>query len=248
MVEESVREALEAAGSEASEEQFIKIVAEIDKSMPSVIASITESVATFWRDVAETRGGWGRKYAQGIKSRATGNRGEVYVDEGVKVQVGNKKMSAMVFTKKLEEGVKSWSIKDALMASKKAKIGKDGVKYITVPFPVSTPRKEGQGKMAAQFGGREMTKAMYDIVKNGGKLPGGSKIGDVDVSGLTKVNSQKFHSQYMMFRRVSEKSTGWVYKAIGPDPVLSEVKENVNKQISEVISAFCKAIVEKYNK
>lgn len=245
MIFNSIANALESVGSELSEEQFVQITDAINEELPGVVEVLTYGMMVHWRKEATDSGtGWGQKYANAIIADVTGNRGRVYIDESLIDKQSDK--PNMMFVKMVEEGVKSWSIKDALLASDKAKVGPSGIKYITIPFPVSTPRSKNQGSMQTKFGKREMTNAVYKIVKSGGKLKSGiSKTGQ-DISGLSRYVTKKFHSQYGIFRRVSEKSTGWRYPTVGASPVLPSVLEEVNKRISEVLSAFCANIVKEY--
>jgi hypothetical protein len=244
-----ITEALEEAGSQLSEDQFVKIANAIESGMPGVIQTIAQGTAQFWKSEASGKGGWGEKYAQAVKYEVTGTKAEVFVDETLKDPSSNK--SLMMFANMVENGVKSWSIKDALMQSDKVKTSSTGIKYIVIPFPVATPRKASAGKGRSQFGGREMTQEMYKIVKSGGKLGSGSvKAGarDVNISGLSRYKTQKLHGQYGIFRMVSEKSQGWIHPGKSSDPVYPEVLEFVNKQINEMLSAYCKAIVQEYSK
>ena len=71
------------------------------------------------------------------------NEGSVFVDESVKDSSGK---PAMMFAKMIEQGVQSWSIKDALLKSAKAKTSSAGIKYMVVPLPVRTPKAKGSGK------------------------------------------------------------------------------------------------------
>ena len=118
-----------------------------------------------------------------------------------------------------------------------------------VPFPVSTPRKPDAGHMENKFGGREMTKAMYKIVKGGGRIKDASimaKGKETDISGLTKYETKQLHGQYGIFRCVSGKSTGWVYPDVPEEPVYPAVLEEVNRKIQEMLKDFCTAIVKEY--
>jgi len=245
MIAETINEALESAGRQASEEQMQKIVQAIDEAMPGVIQVITQQMTEHWRSEAQGAGGWGSKYAEAIKSKVTGSQSEIYIDEEM-IDKGSNKPNFM-FAMMMEKGVKSWSIKDALMKSEKAKTGSDGIKYIVVPFPVATPRKQGQGKGKSSFGGREMSNEIYKIVKSGGKVPAGTKIGKTDISGLSKYNTRQLHGQYGVFLCISEKSKGWQYPNVPAEPVFPSVLAEVNKQIQQALSAFCQAIVQEFS-
>ena len=240
-----VAEDLEQAGAQMSQEKFNQIAGKINDALPGIIQIIAEKTAEFWQAEAEATGGWGSKYAKAIRYKVQGSSAQVFLDEKMKDKESNK--PNFMFAMMVEKGVKSWSIKDALLRSKKAKVGKDGVRYIIIPFPVSAPRKKGSGKSKAQFGGREMTQEMYDVVKSGGKLSSG-KIKGKDVSGLSKYNTRQLHGQYGIFRCVSSKSTGWQYPNVPAEPVYANVLKEVNNQIQNAVAAFCEAVVKELGK
>lgn len=242
---DSIIGGLEEAGSQVSESQFTEIANEINEKFPGVIEVLTYGMQEHWKAEAIGSGtGWGQKYANSILAKVTGDKGEVWIDEDLTDKNSNK--PNMMFVKMIEEGQRSFSIKDALLASDKAKIGPSGIKYIVVPFPVRAPSKAGQGKMARKFGGREMTAEMHKIVKSGGKLKSGTLKTGQDVSGLSRYVTQQRHAQYGIFRVVSEKSKGWQHPGRGPSPVFPSVLAEVNSRVNEVISEFVKAVVQKY--
>lgn len=248
IVLDSIADALESAGKQVSEEQFDKIVEAIDDAMPGVIEVLVYGMQEYWQIEAQKTSRWGRQYAEAIKAKVDDKgEGEIYLDETT-IAKGTK-ITNFVFAMMVEQGVKTWSIKDALLASERAKTSHEGIKYIIIPFPVAVPRTANQGKMTAKFGQREMTKAMYDIVHAGGKLKSGSlnvRGKDMDVSGLSRWTSRKYHQQYGIFRCVSEKSRGWQYPNIEREPVFPAVLEEVNHRIQEMLHEFCKAIVKEY--
>ena len=246
MILETIGNALESAGSEASEDQFNKIANAINDKFPSVISLLAYGMQEHWKNEAMgTPTGWGKKYAAAIKAEVTGNKAVVYVDEEMIDKQTDK--PNMMFVNMVENGMKSFSIKDALLKSDKAKIGPNGVKYIIVPFPVSTPRKENQGKMQSHFGGREMTNEMHKIVKGGGRISGKLKSGQ-EVSGLSQYNTRQLHSQYGIFIRVSQQSKGWIHPGVPASPVFPSVLKEVNAKVAQMVGEFCKAIVQEYTK
>ncbi len=249
MVIQSVFEALEYAGIEASEEQFNKIAETIDNCMPGVIQIIAQGMTEHWRTEAEGAGGWGSKYAKAIQYKVMGTSADIYLDEEMIDKESHK--PNIMFAEMMEKGVKTWSIKDALLASDKAKTSSDGIKYIVIPFPVATPRHKGQGKMKNYFGGREMTTEIYNLVKSGGKLDAGTltvRGKDVDISGLSKYNTKQLHGQYGIFRCVSEKSKGWQYPYVPAEPVFQNVLNEVNRKIDEIVKEFCVDIVKEFTR
>lgn len=246
---EGVITALNAAEQDLSEDQVNSIINQINACMPGLVELSTYQTEETWKDIAISHGGWGEKYAKAIRSHFDGEVGTVDLDDS-SIDPSSKKPNLM-FAEMMEKGVKTWSIKAALMASDKAKVGKDGVKYITVPFPVATPRKKGQGQMQSYFGGREMSSEIHKLVKEGGRAPEGSTVTvttmrgskQVGIDGLSRYNTRQRHSQYGIFRRVSEKSNGWQYPNVSPTPVFDSVVEYVNKRMKEIIQEFTAQII-----
>ena len=247
---DSVGEAIDEMSENLSAEAMNRVINQIKNAMPGLIELMTYQTQDTWRTMAGDAGGWGDKYAKIVKADFDGKEGNVYLDETM-MDSQSKKPNFM-FAMMMENGVASWSIKDALMKSDKAKTGKDGIKYITIPLPVATPRKTGSGHKMSYFGGREMSGEIHKLVKAGGKAPEGSTVNvttmrgskDVDISGLAKYTTQQRHSQYGIFRRVSEKSKGWQYPNVSTTPIFDSVIKYVEKRMAEVVADFCYAIVE----
>ena len=235
-----------SAMNKAGEEYAQQIIERIDDSIPGVLELLINDSTEYWKETAIGKGGgWGEIYASAIKNKKSDNGGEIYIDESVK---GKNNKPAKMFSEMVEKGVKSFSIKDALLASEKAKTSKDGIKYIIIPMPVHTPSKKGQGKMSSRFGGREMSADVYKIVKNGGRAPSGTlSTSGQDISGLTKFETRQFHSQYGIFRCVSSKNTGWQYPEKSPRPVFPSVIDYVNKRVAEIVDDLCQAIVKEFD-
>lgn len=244
MVLETIAQGLEDAAAQVSETQFIQIANTIEEKLPMVVEILTYGMQESWKEEARNSGtGWGPKYANAIKAKVTGNMGVVYVDESMIDKTSNK--PNIFFVKMVEEGMRSFDIKTGLMASEKAKMSSDGIKYIVIPFPVRAPAKPDQGQPASHFGGREMTQEAYDLIKSGKRFSGKLK-GGQEVSGLTQYRTRQFHEQFGMFIAVSEKSQGWIHPGVAPNPVYQNVLAEVNKQIQKVLSAFVQSVVREY--
>lgn len=250
----AIETSLSDIGQELSDEAVAKIVNAIDAAIPGLVEIVTDNTEKTWKGLAKDAGGWGVKYAKAIRSEYASGTGRVYIDSAMKDKGSNK--PNLMFAKMMEEGVKTWSIKDALMKSDKAKIGKDGIKYIIVPFPVATPRKSGSGHKSSVFGGREMSGDIHKLVKAGLRAPEGSsvtvttsrKTSEVSIEGLTRYNTRTRHSQYGMFRRVSEKSKGWQYPSVAPTPIYPKVKQYVDKRIGEILEQYCRDLVKEFSR
>lgn len=246
MMVDSVIDALEEVGARVSEDQFTDIIGKINDTMPGVVQIIAQGMAEHWKSEAKNSGtGWGEKYASIIRYKGSGNKAEVFLDEQSMDKRSGK--PNLMFAKMVEEGMKSFDIKTGLLQSEKAKEGPNGIKYIIIPFPVATPRKQGQGSMQSAFGGREMSQEIHSIVRSGGKITAGTKTSSgADITGLTRYNTRQFHSQYGIFRCVSSKSKGWMHPGVPPSPVFPSVLEEVNKKAHEIITTFLKEIVKEY--
>ncbi len=242
----AIDQAMRQAEANLTEQQVQKIVEQIDNSVPGLIELLLNDTKEHWKQEAIDSGtGWGEKYARAIKSEMGNNEGSVYVDENMKDSTGQK---SSVFVRKVELGVQSWSIRDALMKSEKAKTGKDGIKYIIIPMPVATPRQKGQGKMSSRFGSREMTSEIHALVKSGGRAPKGTlSTSGQDISGLTRYETRQFHSAYGIFRVVKADSKGWQYPSVGATPVFPSVIDYVNKRIQEILNEFCVAVIKEFS-
>jgi hypothetical protein len=242
----SIVASMEASEIQLSEIQVGHILQQIDASMPGIIELMTYEAENIWKDEAINAGGWGTKYAKAIKSYFEGAEGKVYLDESEK-DPGSGKPSIM-FAMMMERGVKSWSIKAALLASDKAHTGPDGVRYITIPFPVATPKKSGSGNLGSRFGGREMSSDVHDIVKAGGKVAGGTSVTvkgkQVDIGGLTAFTTRQYHTGYGIFRRVSSNSTGWQYPDVPAEPVFASALRYLDKRMTEIMRTFCESVVK----
>ena len=244
MIMEAIMNSLEEASYQASDEQMANIANAINDSFPGIIGLITQTVAEEWRAEAKNAGGWGTKYATAVDYKIDDTTGEVFLNgEKIDKNVGK---PYLMFAMMMERGVSSWSIKDALMKSDKAKTGPDGVRYITVPMPVRTPAKNKATSPAKQFGKREMTNDIHRIVKSKGRIKSAQLESGQDVSGLTRYITRQKHESYGIFRRVSKKSKGWNYPNIPAEPVFKSVLDNVNKIVSEAISQFCSDIVKEF--
>lgn len=247
MIMNAITSSLEEAAYNASEEQFINIANKIDEKFGSMLDLVGRMISESWKAEARKAGGWGTKYAEAVTYKVEGEQGEVYLDEQ-KIDPESDKPFYM-FAMMMENGVKSWSIKKALLASEKAKIGPSGIKYIRVPFNIATPRRKDQGKMQSRFGKREMSRKIYDLVRGGGTLKSGTlnvQGKEIDISGLSRYTNKKYHTGYGIFRTVSERSKGWQFPGVGKTPVLNSVKQQVNRDIHDAVMEFCSNVTKEF--
>lgn len=227
-------------GANISEAIFSYLSNMTPESAIGLANMIAENTQKLWVNEINShkRNSWGDKYSEGINVEPMRRRGEiahVYVDEDMKDERTNQKN--ILFANMFEEGVKSWSIKDALMTSKKVKTNRKGEKYIHIPLRYRTP---GSQKPSSSFAGVAPDE-VYDLVKKQSYKMKGNEIGEH--AGMTKVG-RPGHEGYMMFRAVSQNSAGWQYPATPGTPVFQKVLNRIDGMIDEILSNFCEAIVK----
>lgn len=163
----------------------------------------------------------------------------------------------------IEDGQPAHDLKPGLLSSPKAKTGKDGKKYITVPYRHGVPGTVGLPAMpknvyqlAQQLGfsrRNNFLKAFFTGRKytwNGrlqessqgqrthfGSHPGAGytwKTGQF--SGMVRVG-KRGHTQYLTFRRVSENSDprSWQHPGVEPRPIREAVVENTREEVLALI-------------
>jgi len=229
-------------------EALKKIFEKITKVLPHVIENAENYIADqaygMWRDMAKTamrnKSGsfskWGERYADAIKIELSksGSGARVYADE----DDGNKRYIDLI-----ENGVKAWSIKEALLAGKAAKRNEMlyGTVFVRVPFRWRTPEK-AEASTKGKFTGtlpKEVFEEFKSLNKIGKRL--GAEFGRM--AGLTKLGGP-LHSQYMTFRTVSEKSTGWLYPSKSGVPVFETVKKKIEAMIEDAIERIIEGFIQ----
>jgi hypothetical protein len=163
----------------------------------------------------------------------------------------------------IEDGIKPYDMKPGLLASPKAKVNKEGKRWITVPYRHGTPGTSGL---------QSMPKNVYSLAKNlgfsrrnnslkafftgrkyewSGRLKETnqgqrSHFGSHPGSGYTWKSGQfsgmvrmggKGHTQYLTFRRVSENSDprSWQHPGVKPRPIREAVVENTRDEVLQLI-------------
>lgn len=161
----------------------------------------------------------------------------------------------------IEDGQPARDMKPGLLASPKAKVNKDGKKWITVPFRHGVPGTQGiqpmpknVHTMAKRLGFSRRNNSLSASGKKyiwNGRLqetsqgqrshieghPGSGytwKTGQY--SGMVKMGRQG-HSQYLTFRRVSENSdpNSWMHPGVEPKPIREAVVENTRADVIALI-------------
>lgn len=163
----------------------------------------------------------------------------------------------------IEDGIKPFDMKSKMLQSNKAKIGKDGKRFITVPFRHGTPGAStmpampsavhSQAKSLGYSRRNNIIKAFFTGRKYtwNGRLkadPQGQrshvaphsgagytwKTGQF--SGMVKMGKGN-HTQYLTFRRVSENSDpqSWHHPGVKPRPIREAVIENTRDEALQLI-------------
>ncbi len=219
-----------------SEEKIQELLKELAEKFPDQMEKASEIIAdraqAFWMNLARkssknkdgSTSKWGENYAKAIqKEELSGGGYKLFVDDND---------PNFKSVKTVEEGIETWNIKDALLKGKAARRNAEespyGTLYVRVPFQWRTPAKTEPGGKT-KFAGT-MPRNIYEMVKRGEKI--GEEAGVL--AGLVKMGGP-LHSQFMTFRTVSEKSSGWIYPGREGVNVFEQVKKKVESMIKETI-------------
>lgn len=169
---------------------------------------------------------WGEQYASALKMTETG--------DGVVIEPDSTNANYKFYLM-TEEGVRPWSIRDALLNGKAAarNMAMYGTLFVHVPLRQRTPTA-GPTKVTSSFAG-VMPKNIYQMSKSGQQV---SDAGNL--TGLKRYGANN-HGQYMTFRTVSEKTPkdAWQHPGSAPDPIFSErVEKAVDSYINAAVIKF----------
>lgn len=170
---------------------------------------------------------------------------------------------------KLEQGYGSYSIRDALLKSKKivgvgsrsgeswVRTAKDGHKYAAVPFehkphanPTGDLGRDIKNLMAKGVNGQ--VQSIGTVFKNAEGKPISGKVATVsksdattpNLAGLTKYQhvgaGGKVSSVYMTYRMVSENGKDWVHPGSNGYQLFKEAEEYVQKEMDNIIQILLK--------
>ncbi len=231
---------MQSAGGDEESALFQHLADTFPGEINNLVNWIADEARNFWSNKALEISAWGGKYAAAIRVEYLGQTdvARVYVDEDL-IDPGSKKPFAM-FVMMTEDGVRPWSIKEALLNSKRVKTSSKGIKYILVPFRYRVPGKQ---KPTSSFSG-VLPQDAYKVAKEGGRL--GPEAGNL--AGLTRYDNESgMHGQYMTFRCVTEKSKGWQYPGKTPTPVYQEVLTYLERVIPELIANYLSNKVKAMN-
>lgn len=155
----------------------------------------------------------------------------------------------------VEKGIKSFDMKKTHLSGPKTRLSKDGSKYLTIPFRHGTPRTTTMNVMPEAV--YERAKRLAISRKNnfiqrwwtGKKYSWGDRLdseygGEREkphwstgkYTGMVKMAGRP-HTQYLTFRRISEKSKpeAWIHPGTKPRPVTQAVVENSYDEVLDLI-------------
>lgn len=166
----------------------------------------------------------------------------------------------------IADGQKEYDMKnDAYLRGKKARVTKDNVPYLIVPFRWGTPHSGGIGRAhfgntvppmiyqflkAKQSAQSVRTKQIYiteniDGVKTErNKIEWGTRVtADGLANGMVKMQGLNGKSQYFTFRIISAKSapSAWIRKAVPGYDVVSDLQNVTRTKVEEIIEAGLRA-------
>lgn len=170
---------------------------------------------------------------------------------------------------KLEQGFGAYSIRDALLKSKKivgvgsrsgepwVRKAKDGHKYAAVPFE-HKPHVNPSGDLARDIknmmakGVNGQVQSISKVFKNAEGKPISGKVASVDpadapnknLAGLTKYQhvhaSGRVSSVYMTYRMVSENGKDWTHPGHSGYQLFKQAQEFVEKEMDNIIQTLLK--------
>lgn len=220
------------------------IVAYLEEVAPEALKGYVNKMLDFsfqlWTAEAKDSGPWGDRYASTLQveyARSGASEGRVYSDES--------HPNAM-FVNIVENGMKSFSIKDALLAGKAARRNKAkfGRVFVHVPFRQRTPKQNDQSKTHSSFAG-QLPEEIYEIAKSGGRVTVdmAKAAGNENLAGLKRYGNS-VHGQYMTFRTVSEKSQDWRHPGAAATPVFPRVEKMIQAQVQETILKYIDGLLD----
>lgn len=163
----------------------------------------------------------------------------------------------------IEEGIRPYDQKEAMLNSPKAKVGKNGSIYMTVPFRHGVPGTVTMPSMpkhiydSAKTLGYSRKNNFLTAMLTGKKYAWGGRLQESSegqrshinphpgkgytwktglFSGMVKTGKAG-HSQYLTFRRVSSNSdpASWQYPGVKPRPIREAVVENTREEVLQLI-------------
>ena len=244
-----------------------RILQAVEKAQQGKLQFTREAVRAATTDVVQRT--W-IQYAQGAPVHYSGGTFRINVITGAyvrSIQDGLRfrdDLTGEVFSTSyhgnlIEDGQPARDMKPKMLASPKAKQGKDGKKYITVPFRHGTPgavtmpampknvynqakrlgysrRNGGLDTKQYTWGGRLGNSALGQRSHSGDHPGAGYTWRTGQYSGMVRVG-QPGHSQYLTFRRLSENSDpkSWQFPGVKPRKIREAVVENTREEVLALI-------------
>jgi hypothetical protein len=209
-----------------------------DKLVNSVNAVI-DNTYKFWVMSAIGESPFGERYAKLVDRRYLKNvndTGSIFIEN-----------EADLFYNLVENGSKSWSIKDALLKGKVAKrnLAEHGTLFVSVPMRARTPVKRGDGKVHSSFT-NELPQDIYRALKTGQNLSSQQKVvaGNLNLANVKAIPTVFKDNNYINFVTVSEKSKGWKHPGFNKTPIFKKVEEHLKDSMKILLDTFVEAYAE----
>jgi hypothetical protein len=215
------------------------------------VERLAASVKTKWEEMVfeKAPAWWGR---MALSSGAGGGGGILVkpIPGGLKVYYANK--GSYNYMEVIVNGRQSYSIKDALLRSSRAKYSKQIGRYIVVPMTRNddgskiSPKNNDIGAIMRHTGqttdaGGQPRKGYRVLSANGQGEAVGMQQGPIKGGGMQ-------HS-YMKFVVVSQNSDGWIYPAIPANPIPEKLQSQTDKMLkSSEFKKMVKADVKDFVK
>ena len=229
--------------SEAIQVLGTSVVPNLQRSVKEAANLVLEEWVTEL-DKSSAKEGWKRLYREAINIDPQGSPLETSVTaEGLSVNL-------------VEDGVRSFSIKDGLLNGPRAKISKKGKVYTTVfirKFGAGA-RKAPKSRMTPMVHKLASTLAKGETIRSRivslqRRIASGEKVTGVEKRVVDLASQRKLpshieriqkvgksgHIHYGSFVRVSEDSSGWMYPNIPAVPVYDVVFDKVTEKVIEKV-------------
>ena len=254
-------------------EELVKKLSQIGmNSDPAIQRALDRSqqvVYEKWQEIlgkSKAKRGWKEHYSRKIEE-------EDVVEKNTRtVSVNMKRDQATnMYVNFIENGISSWSIKEALLNGPHSQKGKNG-RYNIVFMRKNTPGSSSPAMSSDVYsiakGMISMKETLADRVRDISSMPG-SKLQSRAVSVSEQISSAKGKREHLgrmmkgkaqktktgnqhaygVFFRVGENSKGWVYPDIPKVPVFSRVKSEVEDIVKDIfLKEIQAALISSLNK
>lgn len=218
---------------------YTRLKEDIPDRIVNSLNAIVDNVYKFWVMEAQGNSPFGERYAQLIDRtylKNVNDKGTIFIED-----------EKNLFYQLMENGAKSWSIKDALLKGKVAKrnLSEYGTLFVTVPMRARTPVSKGSGKVTSSFT-NELPQDIYNALKSKQALTNEQKVqaGNLNLANVKAIPTVFKDNNYVNFITVSEKSTGWKHPGFKATPIFPKVEAHVKDAMKILLDTYVKAYSE----